>query len=58
MINYIFICLVTGIVLLATYKLGYYVGNHDGVEDGVQIALNLSTDMWDKLLDVFWEDEE
>lgn len=38
------------LILIGVYKLGYYVGHNDGIEDGAQIVLDAAAELWDQLI--------
>lgn len=38
------------LILIGVYKLGYYVGHNDGIEDGAQMVLDVASELWEKLL--------
>lgn len=57
-VYYILICLVTAIVLLGTYKLGYYIGYKDGIEDGATLVTEVGLDVFETLVKVGFDGVE
>ena len=48
----ILISVVTGIVLLGVYKLGYYIGMRDGAEEGARVVLESVIELWNGLNEI------
>lgn len=45
-------CGVAFLILVGVYKLGYYIGHNDGIEEGAQMVLNVASELWEKLMEL------
>lgn len=57
-VQLILFCLVAFIVLVGVYKLGYYVGYRDGVEDGATLVTQVGLDVFERIVRAGFEDVE
>lgn len=51
-------CLVAFIALVGVYKLGYYMGYRDGVEDGATLVTQVGLDIFERIVKAGFEDIE
>lgn len=49
MVNITYV-IVSFLVLLGVYSLGYYIGHKDGTTEGAQMVLDVAAELWEQLI--------
>lgn len=45
------------LILIGLFKLGYYLGHKDGLEEGAQMVLNVADELWRNLMQIINTEE-
>lgn len=45
------------LILVGLFKLGYYLGHKDGLEEGAQMVLNVADELWRNLMQIINTEE-